>query len=189
MIGIIITKIVTVLAFVGAIFYGLAHISHRGESEGIRSRVESAVNAATPRRSSSLEFLQRRAAAKEACASDNLSADCRQLVQRAAVPPGSAATPGALSPSAETEDPPHTGTVKTSAKVGRRGKPSAATSPPRPSRVVARSRAHQAHARRPGRAVRWVVRGRPPGVDDRYYPRVAYTPWWVPSHFRYERSN
>jgi hypothetical protein len=119
----------------------------------------------------------------------NLSADCRHLVERAAVPPASPARPGALSPSAGTDDPPHTGTVKTSAKVGRQGKPLAATSLPRPSRVAARSRAHQAHARRPGRAVRWVVRRHPPGVDDGYYPRVAYTPWWAPSHSWYERNN
>jgi len=94
MIGIIIAKIVTVLAFVGAIFYGLAHISQRGKSEGIRIRVESAVNPATRRRSSSLELLQRRAAEKKACASGNLSADCSHLVERAAVPPASGARQG-----------------------------------------------------------------------------------------------
>jgi hypothetical protein len=193
MIGIIAAKIVAVLAVGGTVFYGMAYIGHRGESDGIGSRVESAVAPATRRRSSSLEFLQRRATEKEACASGNLSADCSHLVEREAVPAASAGTPGASSPSAETRDPPHTGTVKTSAKVGRQGKLQrsrrlAATSLPRKSRVAARSRAHQAHAGRPGRTVRWVARRHRPGVDERYYPRVAYTPWWVPGHSWHERS-
>jgi hypothetical protein len=194
MIAIIGAKIVAVLAVGGAIFYGVAYVGQRAESDVIRGVVESAVAPGTRRRSSSLEFLQRRAAEKEACASGNLSGDCSHLVEREAVPAANAGTAGASSRSAETHDPPHTGTVKTSAKVGRQGKPQrsrrlAATSLPRPSRVAARSRAHQAHAGRPGRTGRWVARRHRPGVDERYYPRVAYTPWWVPGHSWHERSN
>jgi hypothetical protein len=194
MIGIIAAKIVTVLAFAGTVFYGMAHIGHRGESESIRSRAESAVAPATRRRGSTLELLQRRAAERDACASGNMAADCNHLVQREAVPAASAATPGRSSTSAETNDPPYTGTVKTSAKGGGQGQPQRsrrllATSLPRPSRVAARSRAHQTHAGRRGRTARWAARRHRPGVDERYYPRVAYTPWWVPSYSWHERSN
>jgi hypothetical protein len=194
MIGIIAAKIVTVLAFVGAGFYGMAQIGHGGESEGIRSRVESAVGPATRRRGSTVELLQRRAAEREACVSGNMTADCKHLSQRDAVPATSAATTGGASPSAETHQPPDTGTVKTSAKGGEQGKPQksrrlAATSLPRPSRAAARSRTHQTHAGRRGRTAPGAARRHRPGIDERYYPRVAYTPWWLPSHSWHERSN
>ena len=192
MIGIIAAKIVAVLAVGGAIFYGVAYVGQRGESDGIRSRVESAVAPSPRRRSSSLEFLQRRVAEKDACTSGRMAADCNHLVQREAVPAASVATPGSSSQSAESRDPPHTGTLKASAKIARhqRSRKLAASSLPHPSRVAARSRAHQAYAARPGRTVRWAARPqRWPGVGERYYPRLAYSPWWVPSHPWHERSN
>jgi hypothetical protein len=190
MFGIIAAKIAIVLTLGGAVFYCIASLGYRGEPEGLRSRVEIALAPGARRRSSSLEFLQRRAA-EEACAA-NPSAHCSHLVKRGPVPPASMATDGVSSPSAESHDPPHTGTVKASAKVVRHGKPQrsrrfVATSLPR--RVAARSRAHQAHAGRPRRTVRWVARGHPPGVHERHYPRVAFTPWWAPSQTWHERSN
>jgi hypothetical protein len=192
MITIIAAKIVAVLAVGGAIFYGVAYVGQPAESDFIRSRVESAVASGPRRRSSSLEFLQRRAADKDACASGNVAADCGHFVRREAVAGASAATPGSSSKSTEIHDPPHTGTVRMSAKVARhqRSRRLAASSLPRPSRVAARSRAHQAYAARPGRTVRWAVRRqRWLGAGERYYPRVAYTPWWVPSHSWHERSD
>ena len=192
MIGIIAAKIVAVLAVGGAIFYGVAYVGQRGESDGVRSRVESAVVPSPRRRGSSLEFLRRRVAEKDACTSGNMAADCSHLVRREAVPAASVATPGSSSQSAESRDPPHTGTLKASAKIARhqRSRKLAASSLPHPSRVAARSRAHQAYAARPGRTVRWAARRqRWPGVGERYYPRMAYSPWWVPSHPWHERSN
>ena len=79
MIGSIAAKLVAVLAAAGTIFYGVAYVSNRGESDGIRSRLERAVAPGTPRRSSSLELLQRRAAEKDACASGNMAGDCSHL--------------------------------------------------------------------------------------------------------------
>jgi hypothetical protein len=179
MIGSIAAKLVAVLAAAGTIFYGVAYVSNRGESDGIRSRLERAVAPGTTRRSSSLELLQRRAAEKDACASGNMAGDCSRLAQREAAQGASAAKPRG-SPSTEIYDPPITGTVDASAK-GRRqerlegSRRMAGSSLPRPSRVAAKSRAHQAYARRQDRTVR--------GVAGRYSPRVAYTPWWMPTQF------
>jgi hypothetical protein len=189
MIGIIAAKVVAVLAVGGSVFYGIAYINHQDEPAGTRSRVETAVAPATRRRSSSLEFLQRRAAEKEACASGDLSADCSHVVQREAVPVASVATPE--SAQSETRDPPHTGTLKASSKIARQGRPQrsrtlAASSLPRPIRVAARSRAY---AGRSVRTARWAARRNRHGIEERYYPRMAYTPWWVPSHSWHERSN
>jgi hypothetical protein len=192
MIGVIAAKIVAVLAVGGAIFYGVAYVGQRGASDRIRSRAESAVASSPSGRSSSLEFVRRRVAEKEACTSGSMAADCSHLVRREAAPAVSMATPGSSSESAESRDPPHTGTLKASAKIARhqRSRKLAASSLPRPSRVAARSRAHQAYAARPGRTVRWAARRqRWPGVGERYYPRMAYSPWWVPSHPWHERSN
>ena len=192
MIGVIAAKIVAVLAVGGAIFYGVVYVGQRGESDGIRSRVESAVVPNPLRRSSSLEFLQRRVAEKDACTSGSMAADCSHLVRREAVPAASVTTPGSSSQSAESRDPPHTGTLKASGKIARhqRSRKLAASSLPHPSRVAARSRVHQAYAARPGRTVGWAGRRqRWPGVGERYYPRVDNTRWWIPSHPWHERSN
>jgi hypothetical protein len=188
MIGSIAAKLVAVLAAAGTIFYGVAYVSNRGESDGIRSRLERAVAPGTPRRSSSLELLQRRAAEKDACASGNMAGDCSHVAQREAVRGANAAKPRG-SPSTEIDDPPITGTVGASAKVPRQerlegSRRMAGSSLPRPSRVAARSRAHQAYARRQDRTAQWSARQhRWPGVAGRYSPRVAYTPWWMPTQF------
>jgi hypothetical protein len=188
MVGSIGAKLVAVLAAAGIIFYSVAYVSDRGESDGIRSRVDRAVAPGTPRRSSSLEFLQRRAAEKDACASGSRTGDCSHLAQREAVPGASAAKPQGA-PSTEIYDPPNTGTVNASAKGPRQerlkgSRRMAASVLPRPSQVAAKSRAHQAYARRHDRTVRWTARQhRWPGVAGRYSPRVAYTPWWMPTPF------
>jgi hypothetical protein len=169
MIGMIGAKIVAVLAVAGTMFYGVTYVSHRGEPDGIDSRVERSVAPGMRRRSSSLEFLQRRAAEKDACVSGNMAADCSH--QREPVAGASGATPRTLATD-ETHEPTSTRSLKTSLKrleKTHRNRKLAASSLPRPNRVAARSRAHQAYAGRQGRPVRSAARRQrsPPAVSLR----------------------
>jgi hypothetical protein len=203
MIGIVAAKL-AVIAAIGSAVVGISHLNQRSVSHWNVGEVESTTKPVVQRRSSSLGVRQRRALDDAACASQSwrtTSPDCvavaPPMIARDTTPGGNVvqsqlsagqsyvADSGALEPS-------QTGTVTTSARPERRAKARriSASSPQRKSRLTVRSRM-QAYPERPARKIRWAARPqRWVGYGERYSPRMAYSPWWLPAQsWREERGD